>query len=239
MITAWSVPNKSVSRSKPEYVVLEENPPRLRVTGITGPGISVDLEVELPAAYPDEPPKFSILATSGRLSDLDALQRDLLAEMRQSLGMAMVYTMVSTVEEWLARNMKPSSSSISTTAKTPSDGQLASRPTEEEVPLTMRGGPVTPETFAAWNTKFMAELSKTRMQQEKKQLEGSGPARLTGRELFEQNRALAASDSMVGDEVVLDSSAFEGLDDLQIDDLVLAGNEDFSNSSDDEGDGHI
>lgn len=175
------------------------------------------MEVEFTAAYPEQVPKFSILTTSGRINDLEALQRHVSSEALQSLGMAMVYTMVSCIEEWLAEHMKPVSSSLTLNTKGANDENTVRQP--EDIPLTMKGGLVTPESFATWNAKFLAERSQSQAQLEHNRLlNRSGPAKLTGRELFEQNRALAASDALIGDEVVLDSAAFEGLDDLRIDD---------------------
>ena len=85
----------------------------------------------------------------------------------------------------------------------------------------MKGGPVTRESFMAWNAKFLSEQQQQRRQETLAAAAATGN-RLTGRQLFEQNRALATSDMNYADAneaiVEVDVGAFEGLDDLEIDD---------------------
>lgn len=82
----------------------------------------------------------------------------------------------------------------------------------------MKGGPVTRESFLEWNAKFLAELQAKSLTAAL----SNSSNRLTGRQLFEQNRALATSDMNYADVneaiVEVDVGAFEGLDDLDIND---------------------
>lgn len=74
-----------------------------------------------------------------------------------------------------------------------------------------------------WNAKFVAELQQTRASVVSTNIANG---RLTGRQLFHQNRALATSDMNYADSneaiVEVDVGAFEGLDDLEIDDLDIS-----------------
>lgn len=87
----------------------------------------------------------------------------------------------------------------------------------------MRGGPVNAETFEAWRTKFAAEMEQGKKSGEQRPAEAAAAVaagKLTGRQLFEQNKVLATSDvAFLGDtDAVLDESAFEGLDTLDLED---------------------
>ena len=212
---------------------MEEVPPRLRITDITGPNsISLDLEVQFTEKYPDEIPEITILVNAGKLSELDVLSRKVVEEAEQSCGMAMVFTLVTFIEDWLSTNIKshvPQVISFSTQKNADSIGKERENKNlvGGEEP-TMKGGAVTVESFLAWNAKFMAEKSKESSEVSIKK--DSNNVKLTGRELFEQNKILAESDAVhfngEGDVVVLDETAYAGLDDLDIDDNLLEDEED-------------
>lgn len=58
--------------------------------------------------YPNELPIFSILVVSGRISDSEALRMWVREEAERSLGMAMIFSMVTAIEDWLAKQKKAS-----------------------------------------------------------------------------------------------------------------------------------
>lgn len=196
----------------------------MRITGISGDsGVTVDLVISFVKNYPAEPPPLSVICTAGKISNLDALTQHLLTEATGCVGMAMVFSLVTAAEDWLRENTKCTATSLASTrgATGTSSGRpaLAERSRDSEV-ATLRGGPVTRESFAAWNAKFMAEVGEARALQAKRQAEQT-PIKLTGRELFERNKALATSDALAeGEEgegdVVLDASVFEGLDSIEV-----------------------
>jgi hypothetical protein len=173
--------------------------------------IGLNLEVEFTPSYPQEMPKYSILVTSGKLSDPEGLNNHVLEEAKGSIGMAMIYTLVSSMEDWLSKNCK---SMEDTKASTKESIEA------KEVPISLRGGPVTQESFAVWNEKYMEEIQQATMLKDKKMAE-VGPSKLTGRQLFEHNKALVTSDAAYGDEadIVVNEVLFEGLDDLDIEDF--------------------
>lgn len=132
-------------------------------------------------------------------------------EAQRSIGMAMVFTLVTSIEEWLVKNTK-SVKPLNEPSKTKTSLNA------ENIQITMRGGPVTPETFSKWNSQFIAEMNQMKTINEKRMTE-PGPSKLTGRQLFEQNKALATSDAAYGGEVgelVVEVELFEGLEELSI-----------------------
>ena len=199
---------------------------QVRITGISGGGATtVDLVISFVKNYPAEPPPLSVICTAGRIANLDALTQRLLTEATGCVGMAMVFSLVTAAEDWLRDNVKPPgaatllTSSTRGTTGTGSGRAASAEGSHDSGTVTLRGGPVTRDSFAAWNAKFMAEVKETRALQAKRQAE-QAPVKLTGRELFERNKALANSDALAeGEEegdVVLDASVFEGLDSIEV-----------------------
>ena len=177
-------------------------PPRFRID-IPGKGVGIGLEIEYTEEYPRVLPEIIITCTSGRLSNISTLRDGVLSEGRASMGMVMVFTLVTYIEEWLHENVKAPSSDL-----------LLKKVEEKTVDtfVTMKGGPVTVESFKEWNGKFMAEMSAA-----KGNLKSTNESKLTGRQLFERNKSLATSDVVfIGDAD--DDVLFEGLEDLQVDD---------------------
>ncbi|KAI3646982.1 hypothetical protein MP228_007203 [Amoeboaphelidium protococcarum] len=73
------------------------------------------------------------------------------------------------------------------------------------------GTPITEETFRAWKEKFNAWRNAQNHQRQQQQI-AADSNKLTGRQIFERNIALATSDGADDDEsevVVFDKSAFE------------------------------
>ncbi|KAI3633203.1 hypothetical protein MIR68_008741 [Amoeboaphelidium protococcarum] len=73
------------------------------------------------------------------------------------------------------------------------------------------GTPITEETFRAWKEKFNAWRNAQKHQRQQQQI-AADSNKMTGRQIFERNIALATSDGADDDEsevVVFDKSAFE------------------------------
>lgn len=81
-------------------------PRRIRIDGIVGDGAGLELEVEFTPEYPHSLPPFTILVVSGRISDSEALRVHVKQEAERSLGMAMVFNMVTAIEDWLAKQKR-------------------------------------------------------------------------------------------------------------------------------------
>lgn len=124
----------------------------------------------------------------------------------------MVFTMVSTMEEWLHEQHRDTKASAGKSMPRQED-----RARYEDATLTLRGGAVTASSFAEWLKRFNAEQASPRAAAGCKS-EADGQ-KVTGRQLFERNRALATSDVIFGDDeglVFEDEEIYEGLDDLRL-----------------------
>lgn len=131
--------------------------------------------------------------------------------MQENLGMAMVFTLVTTLKEnaeQLIQNRKVA------TAKAHEEELLAA---EREENKKFHGTPVTPETFMKWREDFLREMSeKRRMEEDERMAElkkakVKEPARLTGKQLWE--RGLAGKGDDADDE---DGALVGGMDKLKL-----------------------
>lgn len=152
---------------------------------------SVKLLFELPPTYPEVKPSIKILDSNNlKEQDLSELLENLSQKAEESLGEVMVFILVSDVVEWLSDKADAETQEI----------ELESDKRREELDAEERrkieGTPVTVESFLAWKVKFDAELLKAKLEQQKKLAEQNPAASrgLTGREMFEKDRALAESD---------------------------------------------
>ncbi|CAN1286469.1 RWD domain-containing protein 1 [Linum perenne] len=103
--------------------------------------------------YPDEPPLLHVTSIKGvQPSDLKTLKEKLEQEASENLGMAMVYTLVTSAKEWLSDLCGQDDENND------ADDLEA---TKDDV-IIPHGEPVTVETFLAWREKFEAELALER-----------------------------------------------------------------------------
>jgi hypothetical protein len=148
-------------------------------------------------------------------SDVEALQSELSQLASENLGMVMVFTLVSATQEWLGRHIED------VKRREEEEKERKIREAEEAERKRFEGTRVTVESFISWKAAFDAEMLALKKQQMLKE-EASGPKKLTGRELFEKDITLIESDMKFlqdgEDDVKVDESLFEDLDDLQIDD---------------------
>jgi len=160
--------------------------------------------------------------SGGRPQNIEELRTKVSQEAERSLGMAMVFSLVTIMEDWLAdlarSKIKPQTAS-DLRAEHDSAGLF------DNAALTIRGGPVTPASFAEWHTQFLSDqASKTASIAEinKRVLDSqASTGKLTGRQLFERNRALATSDIAFAEDegmAIAEEDIYEGLDDLVISD---------------------
>lgn len=154
--------------------------------------------------------------------------------MENFVGVPMVFSMVSCIEEYLdgLSKKQEGASSGRPGGADPDHKEGAQRAADEFV--TMKGGAVTKDSFNAWWATFSSHLAQARAANARKGGEGvaDGSAggttsgRKGGRQLFEENRSLATSDVVFigaqevgggGDVEINETSIYEGLDDLSID----------------------
>lgn len=156
--------------------------------------------------------------------------------------MAMVFTLTSFIEDWIAKNFKKANKSVRLPKNSAADSEEfdTNKPTIIEEKVLDEGTPVTKETFLAWKERFLRENVGN--------LKGPaaqfGPiqkeSKITGKQLFEQNKGLAASDAAFADDGVaieskkkiqfyflnysflVDETAFEGINFDDLDDEEVA-----------------
>ena len=155
---------------------------------------------------------------SDNLDDCD--EQELLelleAEANNSLGMVMTFTMVSVAMDWISRKSDQKRREMK------EEIERKKREEEELERKKFEGTRVTVETFMAWRLKFDEEMNaldknfKTKQEINKK---------LTGKQLFEQNKNLIESDLQFLDDqdtdidVQVDESLFQDMEDLDLEDV--------------------
>jgi hypothetical protein len=160
---------------------------------------SMILKVKYPDGYPDEGPILDISAAANApthslfdvASDKDHLLASLTATIEENLGMAMVFTLVST--------LKDSAEQLISERQAKSREQHEQRilAAEAEENKKFHGTPVTPETFAKWRVEFRHEMEELRNKEEveeeaaekKKNRGKEAIERLTGKQLWERGLA--------------------------------------------------
>lgn len=178
----------------------------------TDSGLSCDLVITYTPKYPEEAPIIEIENAENFDDDYESgLLRYLDEQVSENLGMVMVFTLVSSAQEWL--NVKWED------IKKVKEERTARKLREEEEAERKRfeGTRVTVETFMKWKKIFEDEMGITK---KREMLEKEGK-KLTGKELFMTDKTLNESDLKFldeGDVVKVDESLFQDLDDLDLDD---------------------
>jgi len=164
--------------------------------------------------YPDAVPIIEV----GDYDNLDEehvteLQEMLQKEAEDNVGMVMIFTLVSTAQEWLNTKLDE----IEKNREEEAERKL--REKEEAERQRFEGTRVSVETFLLWKATFDAEMAALK---KKIQKEEPTSKKLTGRELFERDSTLNESDIQFmqegEEEIKVDESLFQELDDLDLDD---------------------
>ncbi|CAD6238256.1 unnamed protein product [Miscanthus lutarioriparius] len=142
--------------------------------------------------YPDEPPLLNVKSVRGiKPHDLASLKEKLEQEATENLGMAMVYTLVSSAKEWLSEKY----------GQNGGDEEPEETEAEEEEVIIPHGEAVTVESFLAWRERFEAELALQRAKlMPDSALTAPKEKKLTGRQYFESGRHAVKGASTVADE---------------------------------------
>ncbi|KAK6795948.1 hypothetical protein RDI58_009403 [Solanum bulbocastanum] len=153
--------------------------------------------------YPDEPPLLNVSSLKGIHSgDLKILKEKLEQEAVENLGMAMIYTLVSSAKDWISERF----------AQETDEGVEDDEAKKEEV-IVPHGEAVTIETFLAWRERFEAELALERAKlMPDAALSVSKEKKLTGRQWFESGRASGKAAAATAEE------SDEDVDDIDFDD---------------------
>lgn len=142
--------------------------------------------------YPDEPPLLNVTSIRGIPGeDLKILRERLQQEASENLGMAMVYTLVTSSKEWLSERFGQESSI---------EIAEAEERAKEDI-IVPHGEPVTLDTFLAWRERFEAEMALERAKiMPESALAAPKEKKLSGRQWFESGRASAKGAVAVTEE---------------------------------------
>ncbi|KAJ4850043.1 hypothetical protein Tsubulata_037743 [Turnera subulata] len=157
--------------------------------------------------YPDEPPLLNVKSIRGIHSEaLKSLREKLEQEASENLGMAMIYTLVTSAQDWLSEKYGQDAND---------ESGLDEEVAKDEV-IIPHGEPVTVETFLAWRERFEAELALERAKlMPESALTAPKEKKLTGRQWFESGKAKGAaavktgSDEEDEEEIDFDDDDFE------------------------------
>lgn len=164
--------------------------------------------------YPDEPPLLNVKSLRGiQIEDLRILKEKLQQEACENLGMAMIYTLVASVKEWISERF---------CQDTTIENANAEEAAKEDI-IIPHGEPVTVDTFLAWRERYEAELALERAKlMPESVLTATKEKKLTGRQWFESGRAAAkgaapvteGSDVEDEEEIDFDDDDFEDDEDM-------------------------
>ncbi|MFS7992247.1 putative RWD domain-containing protein [Helianthus anomalus] len=131
--------------------------------------------------YPDEIPLLNLRSIKGiSASDLTVLKEKLEQEASENLGMAMIYSLVTSSKEWVTERF----------AHDASDYDILEETANKDEIIVPHGEPVTIETFLVWREKFEAELALERAKLlPESALVTTKEKKLTGKQWFESGRA--------------------------------------------------
>ncbi|KAK9060507.1 hypothetical protein SSX86_021211 [Deinandra increscens subsp. villosa] len=133
--------------------------------------------------YPDEIPLLNLKSIKGiQASDLKVLKEKLEQEASENLGMAMIYSLVTSAKEWIAERF----------AQDTGNYDIQEDTADKDDIIVAHGEPVTVETFLAWRERFEAEqaLERAKLLPESA-LAATKEKKLTGRQWFQSGRASA------------------------------------------------
>ncbi|TPX37525.1 hypothetical protein SmJEL517_g00504 [Synchytrium microbalum] len=200
-----------------EFTALSDKEFSIEIHADDYPECSLSLKITYPSSYPDIIPEIELEDDEGiNEEELEYLKSNAIKEAESNLGMASVFAIVASTKDCLESTIKKR---LELAAH-----QAAERIRLEEEAEAIRfaGSKVTPEVFDAWWERFQSEMAaeELRIAKEKGIQLDRFKGKLTGRQLFEKDKTLAASDvKLVGvDDVAVDMHLFEGLDDLDSDD---------------------
>ncbi|KAJ6947504.1 RWD domain-containing protein 1 isoform X1 [Populus alba x Populus x berolinensis] len=174
---------------------------------------STDIPVQLglvfshTVKYPDEPPLLNVKSIRGIQADyLKILKEKLEQESFENLGMAMVYTLVTSAKEWLSERY----------CQDAINEDIENEEAAKDDVIVPHGEPVTVETFLAWREIFEAELALERAKlMPESALTAPKEKKLTGRLWYESGKAKGAvavseaSDEEDEEEIDFDDDDFE------------------------------
>lgn len=157
------------------------------------------LQVKYPEEYPEQAPILELLAPPNApahpffsiASDRQELLDGLTETIDDNLGMAMIFTLVSTLKENAEQLI------AARQEQTQQEREQKILEAEREENKKFHGTPVTPETFSKWRATFKKEMEEAKLREEeaeeaaeKKKNRGKETViQLTGKQLWERGMA--------------------------------------------------
>ncbi|XP_077454343.1 RWD domain-containing protein 1 [Stigmatopora argus] len=203
------------------FTVLSEDPISFTITvtsdaGENGETVEATLKFTYVESYPDDPPLWEVHSQENlENNDMEDILTILQQQAEENLGMVMIFTLVTAVQEKLNK--------IVDLMKTRQEEEKLQkeREAEEAEKVAFQGTVVTIENFLAWKAKFELEVAELQRKRQKEE-EQSGKAKLTGKQLFETDHNLDTSDIQFledgGNSVEVDESLFQDIEDLDLED---------------------
>ncbi|CAK6972010.1 RWD domain-containing protein 1 [Scomber scombrus] len=202
------------------YTVLSEDPISFTITvtsdaGENGETVETMLKFTYVEKYPDEPPLWEIHSQENlEDSDVEDILTLLQQQAEENLGMVMIFTLVTAVQEKLNEIVDMMKN------RRDEEKQRKEREAEEAEKVAFQGTVVTIENFLAWKATFDVEMNELRRKKQKEE-EQIGKLKLTGKKLFETDHNLDTSDIQfledAGNNVEVDESLFQDIEDLDLD----------------------
>lgn len=175
-------------------------------------GLCCDLTITYTPKYPEEAPTVEIENSENFEDEYESiLLQHLEEQVKENLGMVMVFTLVSAAQEWLHDKYE------GTKREKEEREARKLKELEEAEQKKFEGTRVSIETFLKWKQQFEEDMGINK----KRELADKEGKKLTGRELFMTDNTLNESDLKFldeGDRVKVDESLFQDLDDLDLDD---------------------
>ncbi|KAL1451971.1 hypothetical protein WDU94_006295 [Cyamophila willieti] len=178
------------------------------------------LKFQYTAKYPEEIPIIEIENSDNIDEDVEQeLKEYLLTQANENLGMVMVFTLVSSAQEWLSTK----SDQIKKDKEELEERRIKAE--EEAEQKRFEGTVVTLETFIAWKAQFDKEMAHIIFEEKNKEkIKMAG--KLTGREMFMQDKSMNESDLKFIEEsgdvveatesVQVNEQLFQDLNDLDL-----------------------
>ncbi|XP_020511452.1 RWD domain-containing protein 1 [Labrus bergylta] len=202
------------------FTVLSDNPTSFTITvtsdaGEDGEIVETLLKFTYVEKYPDEAPLWEIQSQEN-LEDVDVgeILTLLQQQAEENLGMVMIFTLVTAVQEKLNEIVDVMKN------RREEEKERRERELEEAEKVLFQGTVVTIENFLAWKARFELEVDELRKKRQKEEEQG-GKLKLTGKQLFETDHNLDTSDIQFledgGNSVEVDESLFQDIEDLDLD----------------------
>ncbi|KAK0737708.1 ubiquitin-conjugating enzyme/RWD-like protein [Apiosordaria backusii] len=167
------------------------------------------LTVRYPEEYPDKAPLLELSAPQNSIphqhlniaEDKEQLLQGLDSTIEENLGIAMVFTLVSTLKEAAEQLVLDRKEAV---VKAHEEAVLAA---EREENKKFQGTPVTRETFLKWRDSFFKEMEEAKIREEEERLADlkkariKEPTKLTGKQLWERGLAVAGQDEAEDDAI--------------------------------------